>query len=194
MAQRKEETRIRILNAALDAFEAKGFAASTMDEVAQGAGVAKGTLYNYFSGKEALLEGLAEDFARGVHEQLRCMSLERGQPLRERIITLVEPLLANGPEPTRALRVLRVVWGEGLRNPKLTEPIYRKCLEPVIKPGGLITELLKDEDLPQFIRDYPIAVAAPLVQGIMLKSVCGEKIKVDLKDYFERYLEFALKR
>ena len=165
-----------------------------MDEVAQGAGVAKGTLYNYFSGKEALLEGLAEDFARGVHEQLRRMSLERGQPLRERIITLVEPLLANGPEPTRALRVLRVVWGEGLRNPKLTEPIYRKCLEPVIKPGGLITELLKDEDLPQFIRDYPIAVAAPLVQGIMLKSVCGEKIKVDLKDYFERYLEFALKR
>src|SRR5271165_3482803 len=47
-----------ILDAALDEFSARGFAAARLDDVARRAGVAKGTIYLYFADKEALFQEL----------------------------------------------------------------------------------------------------------------------------------------
>ena len=43
-----------ILDAALDEFSARGFAAARLDDVAKRAGVAKGTIYLHFADKESL--------------------------------------------------------------------------------------------------------------------------------------------
>jgi len=56
--RRKEERPEEILDAALEAFAAKGFAATKMDEVAARAGVTKGTVYLYFKTKEDLFKEL----------------------------------------------------------------------------------------------------------------------------------------
>ena len=50
-----EATRQRLLRAALDLFTTHGFRATTTPEIAQRAGVAEGTIYRHFSGKEHLL-------------------------------------------------------------------------------------------------------------------------------------------
>lgn len=50
----KRSTREKILNAALDLFYEKGFHLATVDEIAERAGVGKGTLYRYFANKGAL--------------------------------------------------------------------------------------------------------------------------------------------
>ena len=47
-----------ILDAALDEFSARGFAAARLDDVAKRAGVAKGTIYLYFADKESLFQEL----------------------------------------------------------------------------------------------------------------------------------------
>ena len=47
-----------ILDAALEEFSARGFAAARLDDVARRAGVAKGTIYLYFADKEALFQEL----------------------------------------------------------------------------------------------------------------------------------------
>src|SRR6266853_578527 len=47
-----------ILDAALDEFSARGFAAARLDDVAARAGVAKGTIYLYFRDKESLFQEL----------------------------------------------------------------------------------------------------------------------------------------
>jgi len=62
------ERRRTILAAAQAAFDAAGYAATTMDEVAAKAGISKGSIYNYFQSKQDLFEqvvgeGLAEDEA-----------------------------------------------------------------------------------------------------------------------------------
>jgi AcrR family transcriptional regulator len=54
----KAVTRERILEAALGVFSEKGFHVATMDEVAERAGVGKGTLYRYFANKETLFNEL----------------------------------------------------------------------------------------------------------------------------------------
>ncbi|MHC1744273.1 MAG: TetR/AcrR family transcriptional regulator [Syntrophobacteraceae bacterium] len=54
----RSSTRERILDAALDVFSEKGFHQATVDEIAERAGLGKGTLYRYFANKETLFNEL----------------------------------------------------------------------------------------------------------------------------------------
>ncbi|MEA4884997.1 MAG: TetR/AcrR family transcriptional regulator [Clostridia bacterium] len=55
------EKRRQILDASEHVFAENGFHTSTMDQVADAAGVAKGTIYLYFASKKELLSELVED-------------------------------------------------------------------------------------------------------------------------------------
>lgn len=64
--QEREERRNRILDAAEATFYEHGLEKATMDEVAQRAQLAKGTLYLYFNSKEDLLLGVVARRQQGV--------------------------------------------------------------------------------------------------------------------------------
>lgn len=53
--QRSAETRVKILEAALDLFRERGFPESTMREIAARSGVATGLAYYYFASKDAIV-------------------------------------------------------------------------------------------------------------------------------------------
>jgi AcrR family transcriptional regulator len=55
-AERLEATRGAIVAAASDLYGRQGYAATTMDEVAAAAGIAKGAVYHHFPSKERLFE------------------------------------------------------------------------------------------------------------------------------------------
>ena len=56
-----EARRQAILEAALDVFAAEGFAAAKLDDVAEKAGVAKGTIYLHFKDKQDLFEQMVRE-------------------------------------------------------------------------------------------------------------------------------------
>src|SRR6266536_2986071 len=56
--ERAAERRGAIIEAAMDEFIARGFAATRLDDVAKRAGVAKGTIYLHFKDKESLFQEL----------------------------------------------------------------------------------------------------------------------------------------
>ena len=58
--RRKDARPQEILEAALQVFAEKGFAAARMDEIAQRAHVSKGTIYLYFESKEAVFRALIQ--------------------------------------------------------------------------------------------------------------------------------------
>ncbi len=57
-AQKPEDKRAKLLDAALELFETRGFDGVAVPEIAKAAGVATGTLYLYFKDKAALVNGL----------------------------------------------------------------------------------------------------------------------------------------
>ncbi len=73
-AARKRLTHELLLATARDLFEAKGYAATTIDDIASGAGMTRATLYLHFSSKAELLEqlvsGVEELFDTGEHAPL----------------------------------------------------------------------------------------------------------------------------
>jgi AcrR family transcriptional regulator len=70
-AERKAQSRRRILEAARDVFFRDGFMAANLDEVAEKAGVAKGTLYRYFQSKADLYVAVLADNGNAFTERMR---------------------------------------------------------------------------------------------------------------------------
>src|SRR5215467_7691659 len=58
--RRKQETRRQIFQAAMNLFARKGIFSTTVEEITEAADVGKGTFFNYFPSKEAILSALAE--------------------------------------------------------------------------------------------------------------------------------------
>lgn len=59
--KKQADVREKILHSALEEFSEKGFHSTTIDSIADRAGIAKGTVYRYFKTKEALFNALKED-------------------------------------------------------------------------------------------------------------------------------------
>lgn len=118
-AREKIATRQRILRSARQLLAARGFDATTTRDLAQAAGIAAGTLFNYFPSKEAVLSALARealaaaeaDFARRattaatLEEELFAYiaaGLRRLRPLRRHLGPVLEtelgPLAAGRAE------------------------------------------------------------------------------------------------
>jgi AcrR family transcriptional regulator len=71
--RKKEETRHRIFHAAIDLFRERGFENTTVDEITEKADVAKGTFFNYFHRKEAVLAYLSETRLQAIEENAAAM-------------------------------------------------------------------------------------------------------------------------
>lgn len=82
--QKKAESRKRILEAARDVFFRDGFMSANLDEMAEKAGVAKGTLYRYFESKADLYVAVLTNNHEIFLEQMRAAGQE-GETALERI-------------------------------------------------------------------------------------------------------------
>lgn len=98
--QTQQETRRRLMAEAQTLFSEVGFAAATTREVARRAGVATGTLFNYFPSKEALgaaLLGRAAEAAEAEFDAAR----REGETLEETLFAWIAIQLRH-LEPCRA--------------------------------------------------------------------------------------------
>jgi AcrR family transcriptional regulator len=98
---KSDETRLRILNAALDLFREKGFESATMREIAARAGVATGAAYYYFASKDAIVLAFYRRAAEEIAPQLDEI-LAAGTDLRKRLSGIIEAKLGYF-EPSRRL-------------------------------------------------------------------------------------------
>jgi len=84
-AQMVEETRAKLIQAAREAFAAKGYAAASMDDLTAEAGLTRGALYHNFGDKKGLLQA--------VIDQIDAEMLVRMQMARDRSATAWAGLL-----------------------------------------------------------------------------------------------------
>lgn len=80
--------RERILAAALRLFANEAYQAVTMDRVAQGAGVAKGTLYLYFPSKESLYLGILTEGMEAATRNYQS-NVDPNADVRERLLRAI---------------------------------------------------------------------------------------------------------
>lgn len=69
--KKPEERRLEIINAARHLFQTQEYEKTTMQDVMNYLDIAKGTIYHYFSSKEALLQAVIEDMVDENIEQMK---------------------------------------------------------------------------------------------------------------------------
>lgn len=81
----REQSRDKIIAAALDLFAHNGFHSTSIAQVAAKAGISKGLIYNYFSSKEDLLQAIFTEVMKNTADIL---TLEPEASPKETLITI----------------------------------------------------------------------------------------------------------
>lgn len=105
--RKKEETRYRIFHAAIDLFRERGFEQTTVDDITEKADVAKGTFFNYFPRKEAVLNYLSEERLSAIEESFAGLSAQ-DRDAREKLIEVYEMAAAAYEEDQELARFVLV--------------------------------------------------------------------------------------
>jgi len=179
-----------ILYAALDEFAARGFAAARLDDVAQRAGVAKGTIYLHFADKEALFQELVRFQLYPVLGAFEA-ALASDLPLRAIIDQGIE-IFAREIFGTRRKQVMRLIISEGPRFPALAEFYYREVLGRILKlvRARLVRALEHGEIADDTLIRFPQLLGAATVMAVVWQGLFDRFEPLDapalLRAYFDR--------
>jgi TetR/AcrR family transcriptional regulator len=195
--RRKEARPGELLAAALDLFVEKGFAATRVEEVAQRAGVSKGTLFLYFSSKEELFKAVVRENISGRFaewgEEMKTFEGTSEELLRSCMSSWWERVGA-----TKASGIHKLMISEAGNFPELV----RFFQQEVVQPGNdLIQRILQRGvergELRPVDPMYGIySILAPMIFLNMWKHAdgsCGDaRVTLDPQQYIASQLQTLL--
>ena len=195
--RRKQARPGELLDAALDLFVEKGFAATRSEEVAARAGVSKGTLFLYFPSKEELFKAVVRENISGRfaewQEEFATFQGTTADMVRYCMQAWWERLGA-----TRASGITKLMISEARNFPELAA-FYQ---QEVIRPGtDLIRRILRrGMERGEFRAvdvDYAVfGLIAPMIFLIMMKHSLGpcspQDYQLDPQKYVETQVEMLL--
>lgn len=164
--RRKQHRPAEIIDAGLAVFGLKGFEAARMADIAERAGVAKGTLFRYFPTKEALFAAAVTSRVSPVFEQgLALLDSHVGPSLpllRMLVDTMYLKIDADDLTP-----LMRVIIAEGHRFPAILELYHR---ESIALGQALLTRIIdrgvaSGEFRASAMTELPLVMMAPAVMG-----------------------------
>ncbi len=169
--RRKEARPTELLDAALDVFFEKGFAAARLEDIATRAGVSKGTVYLYFKSKDDVFEALVHAIPEPNIEQLRAVAADANVPADEtlrRVLTLVGLMFKD----ERMMKFPRLIIGEGGRFPKIAETYKRLVISRGVNILSAIIERGIEEGRFRIVdpKHAAYGAIAPLLFGAIWKT------------------------
>ncbi len=132
-----------ILDAAQKVFDARGYEAATMEEVAEEAGVSKGTLYNYFQNKEDLFAKVFSERLSGDQAELERL-IEEPLPALDKLCRIMDHVFSQLEFYIGSGRLIMDLWAHAARQRKegelavniaQTNTQWRKWIEAVLAEG-----------------------------------------------------------
>lgn len=193
--RRKEDRPAEILNAALELFTEKGFAATRMDDVAKIAGISKGTLYNYFKSKEAIFMAVVQEMISPEIDRVEEMVSQYVGPTDHLLRQLIRAWWTNVGE-TRLSAIPKIVIAESGNFPEIAEFFVetvvkraRKLFTDVVSKGVVSGEF-------NLIETQAVArlIIAPLVYATIWQHSLKPYDDDFLTDeYIDLHIKFILK-
>lgn len=141
-----EETRRRILEAALDLFAARGYGSTVVREIAERVGISDSAIYRYFPTKRALFDALLEDAGPSVLSRLD-FSLEElvSTPPAEGLPRLTASLTEAWSQPS-VRRVTSLLIREELQDLERALQQVHLRISPLFEKWGEVGAIRGDLD------------------------------------------------
>ncbi len=141
--QNKEQTKERILSAALELFRKKGLEGTTTKEISKQAGIAEGTLFNYFKTKEDLALYFFQKETADLIKWFRAETRLQKAPLPERLFAIIHRQLEY-LEPYEDF--IGAVFCRSLQPSSALSPLSFESQELRLKYLRFIREVLREAE------------------------------------------------
>jgi AcrR family transcriptional regulator len=183
------QRRKAILEAALEEFAARGFAATRLDDVARRAEVAKGTIYLYFRDKESLFQELVRAMLSPLIGAIESAAM-REMPIRA-LVELILNTFVNEIYGTRRKDVIRLIITEGPRFPELAEFYYREVIARVLPAvrERLRLAVESGELTHAALARFPQLLVAPGLMAIIWSSLFERFAPLDVRELMRAHFE-----
>lgn len=172
--RRAEARKDEVLDAALELFTEKGFAATRVEDIAAKAGISKGTVYLYFESKEALMAGLIDRALSPM--ALQAMTTIDTIGIDPRLVfKTVGGLIAHRFSNPEVLAVPKLILRESVNFPELAQIYRRDVIEQVMPRMVRLIERniekgrFRPVDAEMTIR----SLIGPIVAHLLLSEVFG---------------------
>jgi TetR/AcrR family transcriptional regulator len=181
------KTRKMIFEAAIKSFSRKGYHKTTMDEIAEEAGVAKGTLYYHFKSKEEIFKFIIDDGVKMIEDEIRDRTNHLESPIEKlRMVCFVQlELVIKYMEFFKT--VFSQVYGDEERQKELRGVVsrYFKLIEGYLREAA-------DEGT---IAKMNMEIIAFNFFGVMASTVIYSIIhkEMDVDELIDTLLEFLMR-
>lgn len=192
--RQKQRRRDRIFRTAINLFREKGFHQTTATDIAKASHVSRGTFFNYYAYKEAVLL----DFGAQLLSELREQALiELGQ--RESPLEVLHRLWGRLADVSEQERVLLSPLAYELLNP---DPERAKSAFEALPLGDLIADILRPLKLRGKLRqDMSLERISRSIADVYLLSALrwaaytpGRQLKEEMKKFLDLMLDGAVAR
>ena len=153
--------RRRLIEAAIQIFDRKGYAASSVREIAEAAGVTKPVVYYHFGSKEGLLVAILDEAVRDFSSTIDA-AVARAGTARERMVRLCEDVYGLFERNVSVARVAHMVF----LGPRDVAPPYDlMVLERRLREG--VVRIVTDGQAADELRDVDAEDVALATMGIL---------------------------
>jgi len=194
--RRKESRPAELMEAALDLFAEKGYVATRLDDVAQRAGVSKGTLYLYFDSKEDLFKAVVrQGLVPAIVEAEKLVERFEGSAaeLFRQLVMGWWKVIGN----PRLSAIPKIMISEARNFPEIADFYHEEVIQ---RGSGMFVRALERGVATGEFRDVDVRYAtrvlsSPLVMLAVWKHSlgCCEREQADPQVFLETYLDLALR-
>ncbi len=185
-----EERKLQIIEAAVSVFAREGFGKARMDDIAEEAGLSKGTLYWYFNSKDTIISSIMDSIFSREISRLRKLE-DTDLPAKEMLKIYIETVTEDLRKMEPILPILYEFMAMGFRQKSIHKSLqknfreFMRVTEPLIQRGIDKGEFKNVDPI-----DASYTLGAIFEGSILLWSYDPEKI--DIKDLIESSVNLVL--
>jgi TetR/AcrR family transcriptional regulator, transcriptional repressor for nem operon len=188
----RQSARIKLLDASLNVIRAKGYSATTVDDLCGAAGVTKGAFFHHFASKEALAIAAADYWSETTSALFAEAPYHAHADALDRVLGYIDfrKALLKGSIPEFSCLV-----GTLVQEVYDTHPAIRAAVDRSISEHAARIEV----DIAEAMREHAVAGNAKslalhtqvVIQGafILAKAKGGAEVAAESIDHLRRYVE-----
>ena len=186
--KRKQRTRQKIIRVAIALFQRWGFPATTMDQIAAEADVARKTLYNHFTVKEAIVDAYVRDQSLEL-AKANLQILDQHPDTASRLLAALDQAYAwveIHPELTGiclGYRMKNMLYGDGSEN---DETGTQKLMVEILRRGQHAGEIRTDIPIKLMV------VQLDILRSAIVMDWLRDREKFDLRREIARIVDLFL--
>jgi AcrR family transcriptional regulator len=178
MQKRSEETKNRILSAALLLISKQGYDATGLSQICTEAAVSRGAFYHHFSSKHDLFIELLNAWLREMDDLLK-INLQTTETVPTGLLKIAGPINRIFTDAKGQLPIFLEFWLQSYRNPEL----WKKTIDPYFKYRTFFERLFEKGVREGSIRNIDPQISSKLIIALSLGLLLSSMVDPDGGDW-----------